>query len=186
MSYVHHTVLVVDNDPDQAHFNILALQRVGVISPVQMASDGEEAISYLSGKGAYRDRESFPLPVLMLLDLKLPRISGLELLSWLRQQPVLRRLPVIALTRPETAGELNRAYELGCNSCLIKPTSFNTLLVMMQGVVQYWLTLNSAPELCAGADSERLGTAGKSEGLTAADLVPPADMAAGADPDAKP
>ncbi|WP_136513278.1 response regulator [Geomonas edaphica] len=145
MSYVHHTVLLVDSDPDQAHFTRLALQRVGVITPVQHAHDGEEAIAYLSGAGDFGDRELHPLPMLMLLDLKLPHISGVGLLSWLREQQALRRLPVVVLTVPVPAADLNRAYELGCNSFLFKPNSFNALLVLMQGVAQYWLGFNVPP-----------------------------------------
>ena len=147
MSYVHHTILVVDDNPDDAHFTKLALQRVGVISQVQTVSDGAEALSYLSGQGNYADPESCPLPVLVLLDLDLPGLSGLELLAWLRRQPVLKRLPVIVLTSSREPADVNRAYELGCNSYLIKPTSFNTLLVMMQGLVGYWLDLNQTPEM---------------------------------------
>jgi len=185
MSYVHHTILVVDNDPDQAHFTMLALQRVGVISPVQIVSDGEEAISYLIGKGKYQDRENFPLPVLMLLDLKLPRISGLGLLSWLRQHPALRCLPVIVLAAPEGINEMSRAYDHGCNSYLIKPTAFNTLLVMMQALVQYWLTLNLAPEAGAGTGTLRVATAGAAGASERAGLFPAPDMAAGVNPDGK-
>lgn len=155
MSYVHHTVLLVDSDTDQAHFTRLALQRVGVITPVQLARDGEEAIAYLSGAGDFGDRELHPLPMLMLLDLKLPHISGVGLLSWLRDQPALRRLPVVVLTVPVPAGDLNRAYELGCNSFLIKPNSFNALLVLMQGVAQYWLGFNVAPGV--GAETAEAG-----------------------------
>lgn len=154
MSYVHHTILMVDNDCDHAHFAQLALQRVGVITPIQIARDGEEAISYLSGQEPYQDRETYPLPVLLLLDLSLPRMSGVAFLSWLRQQPVLKRLPVVVVTQPGPIADLNRAYELGCNSYLIKPSSFNALLVMMQGVVQYWLSLNHAPELVCDSDFE--------------------------------
>ncbi|MBJ6800857.1 response regulator [Geomonas propionica] len=159
MSYVNHTILVVDNDQDQAHFTKLALQRVGVITPVQSAKDGEEAIGYLSGRGAFQDRDSYPMPVLMLLDLKLPHISGVGLLSWLREQPALKRLPVVVLTTPVAEADLNRAYELGCNSFLFKPNSFNALLVMMQNLVQYWLGLNVAPELAVHPPAhEQTGT----------------------------
>lgn len=147
MSYVHHTILMVDSDEDMAHFTMLALQRVGVITPVQVVGTAEEAIDYLKGVGQYQDRESFPLPVLLLLDLKLPSMSGLEFLGWLRQEPVLNRAPVIVLTQPGPESEIERAYELGCNSFLVKPASFNTLLVMMQALVQYWLGLNLPPQL---------------------------------------
>lgn len=147
MSYVHHTVLVVDNNADHAHFTALALQRVGVITPVQTVSDAEQAYNYLSGQGEFAAAESRPMPVLVLLDLQLPGDKGLELLSWLRRQPVLKRLPVIVLTGSRDLAQMNRAYELGCNSYLVKPTSFNALVVMMQGLVQYWFSFNEPPEL---------------------------------------
>jgi len=147
MSYAHHTILVVDDNPDDAHFTKLALERVGVITPIQWVSDCEQALSYLSGVGEFADQESHPLPVLLLLDLEMPHASGLELLAWLREHPVLKRLPVIVLTSSGEPAEVNRAYELGCNSYLVRPASFNALLVMMQGMVQYWLTLNEKPQL---------------------------------------
>jgi len=148
MSYVHHTILLVDDNPDDARFTRLALQRVGVISPVQTVSDGKEALAYLSGQGGFADPESYPPPVLVLLDL-IAQKSGLELLAWLRQQPELKRLPVVVLTASREAADINRAYELGCNSYLFKPASFNTLLVMMQTLAQYWLSLNQTPQMCA-------------------------------------
>jgi CheY-like chemotaxis protein len=147
MSYAHHTILVVDDNPDDAHFTKLALERVGVITPIQWVSDCEQALNYLSGVGEFADQESHPLPILLLLDLEMPHASGLELLAWLREHPVLKRLPVIVLTSSGEPAEVNRAYELGCNSYLVRPASFNALLVMMQGMVQYWLTLNEKPQL---------------------------------------
>lgn len=149
MSYVHHTVLIVDNNPDDAHFTMLALQRVGVITPVRTVSDAEQAFNYLSGQGEFADQESRPTPVLVLLDLQLPGNTGLELLAWLRRQPVLKRLPVIVLTSSRDLVQMTRAYELGCNSYLVKPSSFNALVVMMQGLVQYWFSFNETPELVA-------------------------------------
>jgi CheY-like chemotaxis protein len=152
MSYVHHTILLLDDNPDDARFIRLALQRVGVISPVQTVSNGEEAQCYLGGQGCYADAENYPPPVLVLLDLIASR-AGLEFLSWLRQQPTLRRLPVVVLTSCREETDISRAYELGCNSYLVKPVSFNTLLVMMQTLTQYWLGLNETPQL--SADSQR-------------------------------
>lgn len=165
MSYVHHTILVIDADADQAHFTRLALQRVGVITPVQVVGDGEEAISYLTGKGAYLDRENHPLPMLILLDLQLPNISGVGFLSWLREQPLLKRIPVVVLTEPGPVGDRNRAYELGCNSYLVKPTSFNALLVMMQVLVQFWLGFNAAPELAPAKAQGRPRMGDEVEGM---------------------
>jgi CheY-like chemotaxis protein len=155
MSYVHHTILVVDSNPDDAHFTTLALQRVGVISPVRTLCDADQALSYLAEHGDLSDPEK-PAPVLMLLELQLSGTSGsgtsgLELLAWVRRQPVLKRLPVIVLTSSRDAGDVNLAYDNGCNSYLVKPTSFNALLVIMQSMVQYWLSTNVTPELCPAA-----------------------------------
>ena len=118
-----------------------------MITPVQTVSDAEQAFNYLSGQGEFAAAERRPRPVLVLLDLKLPGNTGLELLSWLRRQPVLKRLPVIILTASRDLAQMNRAYELGCNSYLVKPSSFNALVVMMQGLVQYWFSYNETPEL---------------------------------------
>jgi len=152
MSYVHHTILLVDSNSDDAHFTRLALQRVGVITPVQTLSDADEALGYLTGQGRYADPESRPWPVLLLLDLHLTGKSGLELLDSLRSHPLLKRLPVIVLTSSRDPADVTRAYEKGCNSYLVKPTSFNALLVLMQGLVQYWFSLNETAELCQATD----------------------------------
>jgi CheY-like chemotaxis protein len=145
MSYVHHTILLLEDNPDDARFIRLALQRVGVISPIQTVSDSEQAQCYLSGQGLYADFENYPQPVLVLLDL-MANQSGLEFLAWLRRQDLLKRLPAVVLSSCRDASEINRAYELGCNSYLVKPVSFNTLLVMMQSLTQYWLGLNQTPQ----------------------------------------
>jgi CheY-like chemotaxis protein len=146
MSYVHHTILLLEDNPDDARFVRLALQRVGVITPVQTVSDSEQAQCYLGGQVCYSDTENYPQPMLVLLDL-IATGSGLEFVAWLRQQPTLKRLPVVVLTACREEAEINRAYELGCNSYLIKPVSFNTLLVMMQTLTQYWLGLNETPQM---------------------------------------
>ena len=146
MSYVHHTILLLEDNPDDARFVRLALQRVGVITPVQTVSDSEQAQCYLGGQGCFADKETYPQPVLMLLDLIADR-SGLEFLAWLRQQPAFKRLPVIVLTSCRDEADINLAYELGCNSYLVKPVSFNTLLVMMQTLTQYWLGMNETPQM---------------------------------------
>lgn len=146
MSYLQH-ILVVDDNIDDARFTKLALQKVGVITPVQIVGGAAEAVEYLTGLGSYADPEKRMVPSLVLLDLNLAQGAGPELVAWLRAHPGLKRLPVIVLTSSRESGDVNRAYELGCNSYLVKPPSFNTLLVMMQGLVQYWLHLNQRPEL---------------------------------------
>jgi len=148
MSFVHHTILLLDDNPDDARFIQLALQRVGVITPLQTVCGSAEARRYLGGEGCFADSETYPPPVLVLLDLIADR-SGLEFLAWLRGEPALKRLPAVVLSSSRERADIDQAYELGCNSYLVKPVSFNTLLVMMQTLTQYWLGLNETPQLGA-------------------------------------
>jgi DNA-binding response OmpR family regulator len=109
--------------------------------------DGEEAVVYLAGEGRYADRLRYPLPGLVLLDLKLPRRSGLEVLQWLREQQVLRRLPVVVLSSSREATDIDRAYDLGANSYLVKPVGSDALLGMVRAMDGYWLSHNELPQV---------------------------------------
>jgi DNA-binding response OmpR family regulator len=108
---------------------------------VDVAGDGEAAVAYLA------QAQTEGAPGLVLLDLKLPRRPGLDVLGWLRQQPGLRRLPVVVLTSSRESADVNRAYDLGANSFLVKPVGFAELLEMVRTLGLYWLQLNQAPEL---------------------------------------
>jgi CheY-like chemotaxis protein len=142
------TILLVEDNPA----DILLIQRafrqadLSHIS-LQIVRDGDAAVLYLSGEREYLDRERYPLPILMLLDLKLPRRSGHEVLEWLRQQPDLKRLPVIMLTSSREVFDVNQAYELGVNSYLVKPIGFAALVEMLKTLNLYWLMLNEPPEV---------------------------------------
>src|SRR5687768_14338550 len=102
MAKAESGLLIVEDDPDALFLLKRSLLKAGLRAPVQVATDGEEAVSYLAGTGSFADRERHPLPCLILLDLKLPRKSGFEVLEWMRSQPRLRRIPVIIVT---TSGE---------------------------------------------------------------------------------
>ena len=147
MSLREGVILLAEDDPNDVLLIQRAFQRTHLANPVQVVRDGEEALAYLSGQGAFADRELHPLPVLMLMDLKMPRKTGLEVLAWLRQQPGLKRLPVIALTSSNQSPDINRAYELGANSYLVKPAGFDSLLELVKNLDMYWLILNEKPEL---------------------------------------
>jgi CheY-like chemotaxis protein len=108
--------------------------------------DGEEAVAYMSGTGPYANREEYPLPDLVLLDLKMPKCDGFEVLQWLRQQPGFRTIPVVVLTSSEQVRDVNRAYELGANSFLVKPFDFTNLVSLSETLKAYWLNLNKGPE----------------------------------------
>jgi len=150
MSLREGVILLAEDDPNDVLLIQRAFQRTHLANPVQVVRDGEEALAYLSGQGAFADRELHPLPVLMLMDLKMPRKTGLEVLAWLRQQPGLKRLPVIVLTSSNQSPDINRAYELGANSYLVKPAGFDSLLELVKNLDMYWLILNEKPELNGG------------------------------------
>jgi CheY-like chemotaxis protein len=150
MSLREGVILLAEDDPNDVLLIQRAFQRTHLANPVQVVRDGEEALAYLSGQGAFADRERHPLPVLMLMDLKMPRKTGLEVLAWLRQQPGLKRLPVIVLTSSNQSPDVNRAYELGANSYLVKPAGFDSLLELVKNLDMYWLILNEKPELNGG------------------------------------
>jgi CheY-like chemotaxis protein len=142
-----YTILLVEDDPNDVFLMQRAFRKANLANPIQVVQDGESAVLYLEGQEQYSDRALYPLPILMLLDLKLPRRSGLEVLEWLRQQPKLRRLPVVVLTSSREHVDVNRAYELGANSYLVKPVAFDGLLNMVQSLNQYWLIVNENPSL---------------------------------------
>ncbi len=140
-------VLLVEDDPNDVLLIQRAFTKANLQVPMQVVDNGEAAVSYLSGAGDYSDRDQHPLPILVLLDLKLPCRSGHEVLAWLRQQPGLKRLPVVVLTSSQEMGDIDRAYDLGANSYLVKPVAFNALIEIVKTLDLYWMTLNQAPTL---------------------------------------
>jgi len=142
-----HVVLLADDDVNDVFLIQRAFQKANIANPLQVVRDGEEAVAYLSGQIQYADRQRHPLPVLLLLDLKMPRKTGFEVLAWLRQQTKLKRLPVVILTSSNQNADINRAYDLGANSYLVKPGGFDNLMELMKDVGTHWLVFNEKPEL---------------------------------------
>ncbi|MEW6488278.1 MAG: response regulator [Thermodesulfobacteriota bacterium] len=140
-------ILLVEDDPNDVLLIQRAFRKAKLGNPVHVARDGEEALSCLAGTGSYADRVRYPYPVLVLLDLKLPRKSGHEVLQWLRGQEGLRRTPVVVLTSSKESADVDRAYDLGANSYLVKPVSADALFEMVQGLRLYWLILNENPQV---------------------------------------
>jgi CheY-like chemotaxis protein len=140
-------ILLVEDDDDAVLLMQRALRRAGIGTDLHVADDGGAAIDYLAGQGPYADRARWPLPALVLLDLNLPRRSGLEVLAWVRTQPGLRRLPVVVLTTSREPHDVERAYDLGANSYLVKPSGLSDLVHLVQLVERYWLALNEAPDV---------------------------------------
>ena len=141
------TILHVEDDPNDVLLVNRAIQKSNAALVVRSVSDGDQALAYLSGDQSFADRDAYPLPQLVLLDLKMPRKSGLEVLSWIRQQANLKRMVVVIFTSSKHDNDINRAYELGANSYLLKPVGFEALLETIRQVNNYWGQLNLAPPL---------------------------------------
>lgn len=139
------TVLHVEDDPNDTLLVQRAFKKAAPNTSIYAVGDGDKAVAYLSGAEEFQNRDRFPLPQVVLLDLKMPRKSGLEVLGWIRAQPSLKRLIVIVFTSSKHDQDINGAYELGANSYLVKPVGFDALLQAMQQVSFYWGTLNQAP-----------------------------------------
>jgi CheY-like chemotaxis protein len=144
------TILLVEDNEDDVTLLRRAFQRAAVANPLHAVGDGEAARQYLAGEGAYVDRRQHPLPALMLLDLKLPRRSGFEVLAWLRTHPGLKRLVTVILTSSPQTADIARAYDLGANSYLVKPGTPSDLFAMVHTLHLYWLTYNATPPLASG------------------------------------
>ncbi len=138
-------ILQVEDREEDVYLLQRALQRANLSATVHVATDGQDAIDYLAGHGRYADRRQFPLPYLVLLDLKLPLVMGLDVLGWVRSQPALRRLIIIVLSSSIHEADVQRAYELGANAFLVKPSDMNTLADMCQALKHFWLTYNQPP-----------------------------------------
>ena len=151
MPIKRHTILLVEDDPNDILLIRRAFRKANLANPLQVVRNGEEAIAYLARQEPYANQGGYSLPVLILLDLKLPRKSGFEVLEWLRDQPGLRRLPVVVLTSSAETLDINRAYDLGANSYLVKPVAFDALLQMVKTLGLYWLILNEKPDMTSNA-----------------------------------
>jgi CheY-like chemotaxis protein len=139
--------LLVEDSEDDALLIKRAFQRANVLNPVHLVKNGEEAIEYLAGAGRYSSREEFPLPGIVLLDLKMPGVDGFEVLRWIRLQPGLKALRVVVLTSSDDMRDVTLAYQLGANSFLIKPIDFERFVEISQAISGYWLWLNQEPEV---------------------------------------
>lgn len=138
-------ILLVEDSGDDVALIRRAFRHAGSTTPMQVVNDGDSAVAYLEGAGGFADRDAHPLPRLVLLDLKLPRRSGLEVLEWARAQPALQALVVVVLTSSRENADLRRAYALGANSYLVKPVNFDDLLQLVGTLNLYWMRLNEVP-----------------------------------------
>lgn len=140
-------ILVVEDDENDLIFLKMALKKAGVTNPIQIAGDGQEALAYFQDNGKFADRTKFPLPYLVLLDLKLTYVMGLDVLTWIREQPQLKSTIVIVLTSSRYVEDIGKAYRLGANDYLVKPADLKTLEGMMRSLKDFWLVQNTpAPD----------------------------------------
>ena len=134
-------ILLVEDDENDVFFFMRAVKRLGIVNPVQVASDGQEAIDYMEGAGKFADRHQFPFPYLVLLDLKLPQVRGLDVLRRIREihgpKPI-----VVILSSSRNAADVSCAYERGANAYLAKPASFDGLVKLIGSVTEFWLVHN--------------------------------------------
>jgi CheY-like chemotaxis protein len=141
-------VLLVEDDPADFRLIQRAFHSLGQDIKIIRLTNGDEVVAYLSGAEPYENRVAHPMPSLILLDIKLPRRSGFEVLKWLRGQPSgLSRLPVVVLTSSKHSVDINRAYDLGANSYLVKPDSNAQLELLTSHFRTYWIELNESPSL---------------------------------------
>ncbi len=140
-------ILLAEDDADHVLLVQRAFKKANLLNPLHVVRDGVEAIAYLKGEGPYINRAEFPLPALLLLDLKMPRKDGFEVLTWIRQQQGLSSLRVIVLTSSDGIQDINLAYQLGANSFLQKPADFEKFVIVIHALQGYWLWMDKAPEI---------------------------------------
>jgi CheY-like chemotaxis protein len=138
-------ILLVEDNPDDEALAIRALKRHHIGNQIVVAHDGVEALDYLFGTGTYLDRDITNKPSVVLLDLKLPRVDGLEVLRRLREDPRTRFLPVVVLTTSSEEGDVLDSYSLGCNSYIRKPVDFVQFSEAIRQLGMYWLLMNEPP-----------------------------------------
>lgn len=150
------TILVIEDNPDDATLLRRAFTKSKVLNPVHFLRTAEEGVAYLTGAGKYENRSEFPLPSLILLDLKLPGMSGHGFLAWLRAKEGLRSIRVVVLSSSDEMRDVNLAYQLGANSFLIKPADFDRFVEISQALNGYWLWLDKSPDGIQSTDTEFL------------------------------
>ena len=134
----NYSILLVEDDENDAMLVRMAFEKNDIANPVQWVKDGLEAVAYLNGEGIYADREKFPFPEVLLLDLKMPRMTGLELLKWIGEHPEYRVIPTIIMTSSRQELDIENAYKLGANTYFTKPIAFDELAQMVKITHQYW------------------------------------------------
>ena len=140
------TILLAEDDENDVLIMRRAFKKANIVNPLSVVRDGEEAIQYLQGTGPYADRKKHPFPCLLLLDLKMPKKSGFDVLDFIKRDPQLNWLVTIVLTSSRQGVDINHAYDLWANSFLVKPASVEELVEMLKSLHSYWLVWNERPD----------------------------------------
>jgi CheY-like chemotaxis protein len=148
-------ILLAEDTDDDVFFARLAVRQAAILNPLHVVSDGREAIDYLSGDGKYSDRNTFPLPSVLILDLKMPRMDGFEVLAWARSQPRFRDLPIIVFSTSALESDLRRAQQLGATAFETKPAGVKNVAAIFQNIHDRWLVNAARPP---GASLARTST----------------------------
>jgi len=142
------SVLLVEDDLNDIFLVKRAFKMAHIQNPLHVVTDGLEALSYLRGEGKYADREQYPLPKLIVMDIRMPRKSGFEVLEWIKDASrPLRRIPVVIVSSSEDRADINRAYEVGANAYMVKPMNFRAVEHLFESITHYWGLECAKPEL---------------------------------------
>ena len=137
-------ILLVEDDANDAELTLRALGRLNLGDKVDVTRDGQEALEYLECRGSFSNRSSGD-PAVVLMDVKMPRLSGLEALERIRANPALKTIPIVMLTSSRADGDLRKSYELGTNAYVVKPVAFEQYLQAVTGLGEFWVGLNEPP-----------------------------------------
>jgi CheY-like chemotaxis protein len=141
-------ILLAEDDPNDVLLLQLAFQEAGLHNPLYVVGDGQEAIDYLSGTEKFSDRSQFPVPDLLILDLKMPRKTGIDVLHWMAKDEAVRCLPTLMLSSSTHPGDIEKAYRLGVNAFVVKSPGTMQRTELARIIKQFWLTLNELPLIC--------------------------------------
>lgn len=139
-------ILLVEDNPDDEELTLVGLKKSGLLNEVKVVRDGEEALNFLLATGEFEDRDPNSVPSVILLDLKLPKLGGFEVLQRIRANPVTRSVPVVMLTSSNEEEDVVASYKMGANSFVRKPVEFNRFTDAVRQLGLYWMLLNEPPE----------------------------------------
>ena len=148
MDNTNFCVLLVEDDLNDIFLVKRAFKMAHIQNPLQVVTDGQEAIHYLRGEGKYADRAQYPLPKLIVMDIKMPRRSGFDVLEWVKGNGrPLRRIPIVIVSSSDNPADINRAYELGANAYMVKPVDFKKVEHLFESITHYWGLECAKPQL---------------------------------------